>query len=46
MLGVRQVVPMHWGTLPMLTGTPSELRQLLTGRGIDVLDLQPGEGTE
>ena len=21
-LGVRQVVPMHWGTFPMLTGTP------------------------
>jgi L-ascorbate metabolism protein UlaG (beta-lactamase superfamily) len=25
-LGVRQVVPMHWGTFPLLTGTPAELK--------------------
>ena len=23
-LGVRQVVPMHWGTFPLLTGTPAD----------------------
>ena len=28
LLGVRQVVPMHWGTFPMLTGTPAALRAL------------------
>ena len=28
-LGVRQVVPMHWGTFPMLTGTPAELKRLV-----------------
>ena len=42
-LGVRQVVPMHWGTTPRLTGTPAELREHLTGTAIDVLELRPGE---
>jgi L-ascorbate metabolism protein UlaG (beta-lactamase superfamily) len=45
-LGVRQVVPMHWGTFPMLTGTPAQLRQLLGDSGIEVIDLEPGETTE
>ena len=43
MLGVRQVVPMHWGTFPILTGTPHELKRLVDPHGIDVLVLQPGE---
>ena len=42
-LGVRQVVPMHWGTSPVLTGTPAELRAHLAGSGIEVLVLKPGE---
>ena len=41
-LGVRQVVPMHWGTFPLLTGTPAELRTLVP-RGVEVLELKPGE---
>jgi L-ascorbate metabolism protein UlaG (beta-lactamase superfamily) len=45
-LGVRQVVPMHWGTFPVLTGTPTVLRQHLAGTGIDVLELAPGETAE
>ena len=43
MLGVRQVVPMHWGTFPMLTGTPAELKRLVEPKGIQVLELRPGE---
>jgi L-ascorbate metabolism protein UlaG (beta-lactamase superfamily) len=43
LLGVRQVVPMHWGTFPMLTGTPAEFRRLVEPRGIQVLELKPGE---
>ena len=43
MLGVTQVVPMHYGTFPFLTGTPAQLRELLAPRGIQVLELQPGE---
>jgi L-ascorbate metabolism protein UlaG (beta-lactamase superfamily) len=45
MLGVRQVVPMHWGTFPMLTGTPGELKSLVPA-GVDVLELKPGETAE
>ena len=43
MLGVRQVVPMHYGTFPILTGTPDELKRLVEPHGIDVLVLTPGE---
>ena len=42
-LGVKQVVPMHYGTFPLLTGTPHQLEQHLKGKGIEVLTLQPGE---
>jgi len=43
MLGVRQVVPMHYGTFPALTGSPDELKKLVEARGVDVLVLKPGE---
>jgi L-ascorbate metabolism protein UlaG (beta-lactamase superfamily) len=43
MLGVRQVVPMHYGTFPALTGTPARLRALVEPHGIDVLVIKPGE---
>jgi L-ascorbate metabolism protein UlaG (beta-lactamase superfamily) len=42
-LGVRQVIPMHYGTFPQLTGTPAALRALVEPKGIAVLELQPGE---
>jgi L-ascorbate metabolism protein UlaG (beta-lactamase superfamily) len=45
-LGVRQVVPMHWGTFPVLTGTPAQLRELVEPRGVQVLVLEPGETSE
>jgi L-ascorbate metabolism protein UlaG (beta-lactamase superfamily) len=41
-LGVRQVVPMHWGTFPLLTGTPEQL-QALVPDAVEVLTLKPGE---
>ena len=44
-LGVRQVVPMHWGTFPLLTGTPEMLKTHLAGR-VQVLELKPGETAE
>ena len=43
MLAVRQVVPMHYGTFPVLTGRPEDLKRLVDAYGIDVLVLQPGE---
>ena len=41
-LGVQQVVPMHYGTFPVLTGTPAKLRELVGSR-VQVLELKPGE---
>jgi len=44
MLKPRWVIPMHYGTFPVLTGTPEELKQLLKDEpGITVLPLKPGE---
>jgi L-ascorbate metabolism protein UlaG (beta-lactamase superfamily) len=43
LLGVKQVVPMHYGTFPALTGTPAKLRELVTPKGVQVLELKPGE---
>lgn len=45
-LGVKQVVPMHYGTFPLLTGTPEQLEHHLDGSGIEVLKLKPGETAE
>jgi len=43
LLGVRQVIPMHYGTSPRLTGTPAQLRELVEPRGIEVLEQRAGE---
>lgn len=42
-LGIKTIVPIHYGTFPQLTGTPAELEQHLKGTGIKVLAPQPGE---
>ena len=42
-LNVRAVVPMHFGTFPELTGTPGELRRCCGPKGIEVIELAPGE---
>ena len=46
LLLVRQVVPMHYGTFPILTGTPERLKELVEPMGVDVLVLKPGETAE
>jgi L-ascorbate metabolism protein UlaG (beta-lactamase superfamily) len=46
LLGVRQVVPMHWGTFPLLTGTPEALKRLVEPQGVQVLELEPGQTAE
>ncbi len=43
LLGLKQIVPMHYGTFPVLTGTPAALRALVEPRGVQVLELKPGE---
>ena len=45
-LGVRQVFPMHWGTFPVLTGTPDTLEALVASSGVQVVILAPGETAE
>jgi L-ascorbate metabolism protein UlaG (beta-lactamase superfamily) len=41
------VIPMHYGTFPVLTGTPEELQELLKGEpDITVIALKPGETVE
>ncbi len=42
-LGVTRVVPIHWGTFPILLGTPAQLREALKGTGIEVVELEPGK---
>jgi L-ascorbate metabolism protein UlaG (beta-lactamase superfamily) len=42
LLGVRAVVPIHFGTFPILAGTPAQLASELDGSGIEVVALQPG----
>jgi L-ascorbate metabolism protein UlaG (beta-lactamase superfamily) len=46
LLGVKHVVPMHYGTFPLLVGTPQGLRDELAKRGhtdVVVEELQPGD---
>ena len=47
MLKPRWVIPMHYGTFPVLTGTPGELMELLKDESeITVIPLRPGETVE
>jgi L-ascorbate metabolism protein UlaG (beta-lactamase superfamily) len=41
LLKPKTVIPMHFGTFPMLTGTPSELKRLVPS-GVEVLEMKPG----
>ena len=44
LLGVHHVIPMHYGTFPMLTGTPAALRELTQDiLGLEIHALKPGE---
>jgi L-ascorbate metabolism protein UlaG (beta-lactamase superfamily) len=47
LLGVQAVVPIHYGTFPVLAGTPDALRDALGARGLgDVTVLAPERGAE
>jgi L-ascorbate metabolism protein UlaG (beta-lactamase superfamily) len=41
LLGVKRCVPCHFGTFPVLTGTPDELRKLAPA-GVEIVDVEPG----
>jgi L-ascorbate metabolism protein UlaG (beta-lactamase superfamily) len=46
LLGVKTVVPIHYGTFPVLAGTPDELYAELAALGVDVAVLAPERGVE
>ncbi|MGH2495425.1 MAG: metal-dependent hydrolase, partial [Ktedonobacteraceae bacterium] len=46
MLGVKHVIPMHYGTFPALIGTPAALSDALHTLGlqdVEVVELKPGQ---
>jgi L-ascorbate metabolism protein UlaG (beta-lactamase superfamily) len=44
MLGAMHVIPMHFATFPVLTGTPDELKRLTQDiSGLEIHALKPGE---
>lgn len=45
LLEVPRVVPIHWGTFPLLTGTPEDLQAEIAdlGASCEVIKLEPGE---
>jgi L-ascorbate metabolism protein UlaG (beta-lactamase superfamily) len=45
LLGVKRCVPCHYGTFPLLSGTPEALRELAP-EGVEILVPAPGETVE
>jgi len=41
LLGVKRCVPCHWGTFPLLAGTPAALRALAP-HGVEIVEVEPG----
>jgi L-ascorbate metabolism protein UlaG (beta-lactamase superfamily) len=41
LLKPKAVVPMHFGTFPVLTGTPAELKRLV--KDVEVVEMKPGQ---
>jgi len=42
LIGAKRCVPCHWGTFPLLTGTPDELEKLAPA-GVTIERLEPGD---
>ncbi|HXP46130.1 MAG TPA: metal-dependent hydrolase [Terriglobales bacterium] len=41
LLKPQTVIPMHFGTFPLLTGTPGELKKL--AKDVEILEMKPGQ---
>lgn len=39
----KQVIPIHYGTFPVINRTPEELKQYMGTSPIEILDVKPGE---
>jgi L-ascorbate metabolism protein UlaG (beta-lactamase superfamily) len=46
LLKCPKVIPMHFGTFPVLTGKPGKLQKLVEGSGTEVWELTPGKTVE
>jgi L-ascorbate metabolism protein UlaG (beta-lactamase superfamily) len=46
LLGVKKMIPMHFGTFPALTGDPSVLQELVIANGTEVWTLEPGRSVD
>ena len=42
LLGTQRCIPCHYGTFPLLAGTPDELRQHAPD-GVEIISIEPGE---
>ncbi len=43
LLGVRHVMPIHYGTFPLLAGTPAQLRAEMDARGLGAVEIHAPE---
>ncbi len=46
LLRPKVVIPMHFGTFPVLTGRPKQLEKMSRDLGIEVWEMKPGESRE
>src|SRR5439155_13510446 len=42
LLGAKRCVPCHWGTFPVLTGTPAALREHAPA-DVEIVEAEPGQ---
>ena len=43
LLNVPAIIPMHYGTFPILTGTPEEFRNLMASQDVEIIEMEIGE---
>ena len=46
LLRPKVVIPMHFGTFPMLKGRPADLEKFASELGIEVMEMKPGQPRE
>jgi L-ascorbate metabolism protein UlaG (beta-lactamase superfamily) len=43
LLQPKTMIPMHFGTFPMLTGQPGEVKKLLGPAAPEIIEMKPGQ---
>jgi L-ascorbate metabolism protein UlaG (beta-lactamase superfamily) len=46
LMNPRMVIPMHYGTFPVLTGTPEEFIEATRDHDVQVIAMKPGDVLE